>query len=307
MGCVYCVVCKENGKMYVGKTKQSLKKRQAQHYSYAKRPKSIFHKALVKYGFDKFEWKILYEDQDEAILYQKEKDYIKELNTITPYGYNLTTGGDGNYNVHFSDSWRAKNRQRATDLGKMVYCVENNEIYATIADAAKALDVGVGTVSRACNKKYVLNFRGLHFCYANYGDMEELKEMYKKGKLLKKKRVSDYTRKLMSDMRQGKKRSKESIEKQRKAMLEHPSFKGRKHTKESLELMSKNRRGLLTGKNNGSARAVQNIDTGMIFDTMKDALIYYKLQSKAFSNISSCCRGKLKTAYGFRWKYADLD
>ena len=60
------------------------------------------------------------------------------------------------------------------------------------------------------------------------------------------------------------------------------------------------------GSKNPSATKVLCVETGMVFNCIKDASIWLGIKhTKGYSNISSCCRGKSKTAYGYHWKYAD--
>lgn len=42
---------------------------------------------------------------------------------------------------------------------------------------------------------------------------------------------------------------------------------------------------------------------GMLFDSATDAALHLGKKAQAASNISSCCNGKLKTAYGHNWKF----
>lgn len=55
-----------------------------------------------------------------------------------------------------------------------------------------------------------------------------------------------------------------------------------------------------TGKNNPRARKIRCIDTGEVFNTIKEA-------SKAYSvgrtNIGECLSGRTKTAGGYKWEY----
>ena len=61
-----------------------------------KNPKTYFHRALAKYGIDKFDWKIIYKSNDEYDThFVKEEMFIKKLNTYSPSGYNCTAGGGG--------------------------------------------------------------------------------------------------------------------------------------------------------------------------------------------------------------------
>jgi len=86
----------ENGKVYIGKTKNDLKKRIYQHiYNSKKDTKGIkFHKAIKKYGEDNIVWSIIHECSNEDELNLMEIKYIKEYNSIEN-GYNITNGGDG--------------------------------------------------------------------------------------------------------------------------------------------------------------------------------------------------------------------
>lgn len=50
------------------------------------------------------------------------------------------------------------------------------------------------------------------------------------------------------------------------------------------------------------AAKVQNIDTGQVFNTIKEANVFYGKSEKC-SNIVAVCRGKRKIAHGHRWQY----
>jgi group I intron endonuclease len=96
MGCVYQAINKINGKSYIGKTIGSMGKRSLEHFRCTKKKRSFyFHAALKKYGFDNFIWKELFSSDDDNLLCKKEKEFIKNLNTKPPFGYNLTDGGEG--------------------------------------------------------------------------------------------------------------------------------------------------------------------------------------------------------------------
>lgn len=62
------------------------------------------------------------------------------------------------------------------------------------------------------------------------------------------------------------------------------------------------------GKNNGFSRAVNQYDLQGNFIKKWDCIMdFYKSinKSEKSSSVSSCCSGKYKTAYGYKWKYAD--
>jgi group I intron endonuclease len=95
MGCVYCATNKINGKQYIGKTIQTFKQRKRGHiHDMKKGSQVIFHRALRKYGTNNFKWTILFKDDEDKLLLKAEKHFIKKYNTLSPYGYNMTTGGE---------------------------------------------------------------------------------------------------------------------------------------------------------------------------------------------------------------------
>lgn len=306
MGCVYCATCSVNGKQYIGKTKHDLNTRQTQHQNQAStKRRSLFHKALYKYGKNAFQWDVLFESNDELVLYQKERDFIKELKTIAPTGYNLTSGGDGNYNVQFDDEWKEKNQKRADALGRSVYCVETDTIYVSMAEASRILNIPVGVVRHSRTSVKHLTYSGLHFCNANESEIIELQTKKAAGLLVKKlERSPEFVEKMRQRML-GRKQSPEFCEKRRQIMSTNNPWKGKHPSIESLQKMSENRKGLLVGEENPSARTIQCVELDRIFCTMKDAAEALGLPKAATSNISSCCSGKLKTAYGYHWRYAD--
>jgi len=88
---IYKIENKINGKVYIGQTIWSLKKR---IHSHLRRDGCrIIHNALHKYEIDNFDISII--DTAETIeeLNELEERYIKEYDSLSPNGYNLMTGG----------------------------------------------------------------------------------------------------------------------------------------------------------------------------------------------------------------------
>ena len=91
-GIVYCYINKINNKKYIGKTLDE-KNRKRRHIRNSKYSKTPFYNAIRKYGWDNFEYFILYEEINDNKEYldlkikTKEKEYILNLNTIKE-GYN---------------------------------------------------------------------------------------------------------------------------------------------------------------------------------------------------------------------------
>lgn len=94
MGYIYLRPNLLNGKKYVGQA-TDLKDRQSR-WNNLNQPYAgpLINRARAKYGLDAFGFEILKECEDEELNYW-EMYYIKELNTKTPNGYNLTDGGGG--------------------------------------------------------------------------------------------------------------------------------------------------------------------------------------------------------------------
>ena len=85
-----------NDKVYVGKTKHKLEYRIKDHLKEASSNSKLpFHRAIRKYGKDKFIWRILFESDNEKELNAKEIYYIHSKNCKTPNGYNVANGGQG--------------------------------------------------------------------------------------------------------------------------------------------------------------------------------------------------------------------
>lgn len=115
MGCVYLAENLANGKKYVGKSIYGLEHRRKGHAaSAAKGVRTLFCHAIRKYGMASFVWRVLFESDDAEELNAKEKELIKSEGAKSPYGYNLTDGGEGLVNP--SAEVREKIRQSVKRL-----------------------------------------------------------------------------------------------------------------------------------------------------------------------------------------------
>lgn len=79
-------------------------------------------------------------------------------------------------------------------------------------------------------------------------------------------------------------------------------FFGKHHSEESRKKMSLLKKGLYDGNKHPNARRVVCVDTGEVFDTIKEAEQKYNI---AHGKITAVCKNKYgrKTAGGYRWKY----
>lgn len=93
---IYLITNNVTGKMYVGMTASSLKKRWSSHRVAATREiRTPLAQAIRKYGPDNFSIVQIAEASSRAELQEMEKAEIARRETLTPKGYNVTAGGDG--------------------------------------------------------------------------------------------------------------------------------------------------------------------------------------------------------------------
>jgi group I intron endonuclease len=91
---IYKVVNKINGKVYIG-FDSNWPKRKEEHYYYLNKRQQTFYCALRKYGWENFEWCVIYQSKDgKHCLQVMERYFITEYNSFNS-GYNETFGGEG--------------------------------------------------------------------------------------------------------------------------------------------------------------------------------------------------------------------
>ena len=86
-----------NQKIYVGKTAFNLRKRHLEHLAQVRAgDDSYFHRALRKYGPEKFDLCLVTFARSDEEAAELEKVFIQRYRaTDSKFGYNLTLGGDG--------------------------------------------------------------------------------------------------------------------------------------------------------------------------------------------------------------------
>lgn len=99
MGCIYKITNLINNKIYIGQTSTKIERRIDKHLIKANKanPKSFFHQAIRKYGFNNFIVEILENNIfDSSLLKERENYYILQYESYkSEKGYNLTVGGEG--------------------------------------------------------------------------------------------------------------------------------------------------------------------------------------------------------------------
>ena len=182
-GVIYKLTNKINGKPYVGQTTRTPEERFIDH-KYCQT--SNIGRAIRKYGEENFTIEVLEECETKEQLNEREIFWIAFFNCMVPNGYNVAEGGQGNWertpesiakmsrkgkhhteeskakiaaslmgdkNPNFgkpkTDEERAK-LSAATKNKRPVICVETGEVFESMTAAARAKQVTVQDISRAC-------------------------------------------------------------------------------------------------------------------------------------------------------------
>lgn len=95
MGCIYKITNCINQKLYLGLTINDAETRFKKHKSMIySNGCSALYEAFKKYGVENFMVETICFSNNKKELMSLEKHYISELNTVSPNGYNLTSGGE---------------------------------------------------------------------------------------------------------------------------------------------------------------------------------------------------------------------
>lgn len=132
-GYIYKIVNNINGKMYVGQTNNP-DRRKMDHF-YALNNNKHFNNYLQnswnKYGKDCFDFIVIGEYNAEEIC-KWEEYWIKTLNTRSPNGYNILSGGErmfGENNPFYGKTHSEETRKILSEKHKNIYDGENNPMY----------------------------------------------------------------------------------------------------------------------------------------------------------------------------------
>ena len=102
---IYKSVNTKTGKVYIG-FDSNWPNRVRIHKSASKNQNYKFYHAIRKYGWDNFEWSVIYQSKDKQHTLKKMESYfINEYNSMKN-GYNSTLGGDGTFGLILSEESR---------------------------------------------------------------------------------------------------------------------------------------------------------------------------------------------------------
>lgn len=187
MYCVYAHINKVNRKVYIGIT--SNPERRWQHSGKQYFACTAFYNAIQKYGWNGFMHVVLVDGLTKEVAFEVEKQLIKENKHRA---YNISDGGntgpalfgERNPNYHkirnkehcerLSQSLKGhyvseETKQKIKDNNAMIrplMCVETQEVFNSITQAAERYDTFIQNIWRAVSGKRK-SWHGLHFVYVD--------------------------------------------------------------------------------------------------------------------------------------------
>lgn len=119
LGLIYKATNLINGKIYIGKTINSLRKRMSEHKSksFTKNDNFHFHNALRKYDLKNFKWEVLYDNIPENKIDLAEICAVY-VNDSYYEGYNSTLGGETVSMLGHPVSEETKRKISISNIGK---------------------------------------------------------------------------------------------------------------------------------------------------------------------------------------------
>lgn len=291
-GYIYIIKNTINDKAYIGQTSRTIQARFQQHINAALRNETdgmIIYNAIRKYGADKF-----YVEEVERVnidlLNEKEKYWIQYYNTLTPNGYNIREGGE--------------------DCGrKEVYQIDlnTNEIINTFPSATAAAEqynLDISHLTKTCrHEKGFRSCGGFKWSYAyNYSPeyIDNINPKINERQVCQIDINTGEVIKIWDNMRQ--------------AGL-------------ALNICSSSINGCITGRYKSAGGFqwcdIDNLQNMKPYHHDKIVCQYDKNNNlikkwnsakeaadalgKGASTIRSAARGDRKTAYGYKWKYGDIN
>lgn len=131
MGYIYKIINTVNNKIYIGKTEETIERRFYEHKLNVKTgyKRSRLYSAMKHYGVDKFIAEELDHSDSSDELCEKERYWIKTLNSQDPEaGYNIAPGGEGGF------TWSAK--------GYVTMNKDNKNTFVTPEEVSNYLENG---------------------------------------------------------------------------------------------------------------------------------------------------------------------
>lgn len=284
---IYQIVNNINGKGYIGQSRNIEKRWLAHKESKEDYP---LYKAFRKYGVENFTFQILEECSTED-LNEKEKFYIKTEHSE----YNQTEGGDyqtvpqklGN------EVWKEIQLILLKDKEGKISHKDLAEKYGVHKDTIR--DINVGRTWYDSNLTYPLHYS--KFDPSNPTARDKVSKCPKCGKPKSKKSkvCRNCYNKPFIEKRQKKEEDKK--QKQLKKQLEKEKREKKKQEKNRLKYQQIDKDGKVINEFKSTVDAARCLIANNLASDKNEAGIR--------SHISEACKGKRKTAYGYKWVYLE--
>ena len=242
---------------------------------------AFIKQAIKKYGKENFKKEILEFAEDRETLNKLEIEYIKKYNAAKDRSfYNLTEGGEGVLGYTWSDERKEEASKRA------------KEDYIAGRRVAKGMP---GELNPMFGRRGPLNPKfGTKASDETRKKLSQVvKEQYENGRVppMLGKHWSDEVKKKISESHRGKWTGKDN-----------PNYENH-WSQEQRDKMSKYRKenGTCAGGKNGRAKAVECIETGIVYECATYASKEYHCDRHW---IIDCCNGERELAGNVHWKYA---
>jgi group I intron endonuclease len=143
---IYKITNQVNGKIYIGQTIKSIKRRFNQHCN---SKKSAISGAIQKYGKENFTIEEIDGANSQSELNYKEWLLVYKFNSLSPNGYNLREGGGGKGKASEVSKKRMKSAQKK---------INEKRGYKNHPKAKKVVNVKTGAIYDCAKECWELNF-----------------------------------------------------------------------------------------------------------------------------------------------------
>lgn len=134
------------GRIYIGITKQNPRARWQNGKGYIANAR--FMNAINKYGWDSFEHEIVVSGLSKCEAEEIEIELIAFYDSANPeFGYNIALGGSAN---EFTNDTKQKIRRTVRNRAVPVICVDTNEKFYSVIDAANKYKIAHQNIIKVC-------------------------------------------------------------------------------------------------------------------------------------------------------------
>lgn len=174
-GIIYKITNKINGKIYIGQTIKLLRVRWSSHCNSSSCCRALYID-IKRYGKENFVIEEVIKCDSLEKMNKLEIFYIKDLNTLYPFGYNLTSGGK-NYSaseesrLKRANTWADKSEEEKSIIKDKISKSEKGKIVT----ADTKFRISVATKKALSDPKVLFNLSESHKGINNYAHVSEEK------------------------------------------------------------------------------------------------------------------------------------